>query len=134
MVESLDGANPLVSIVMPALNEAHYISRAVASIVPRSVHFPCEVIVVDGGSQDATCEIIKEMAATDPRIRLLKNKRRIQAAGVNLGARRAAPGARYLLRADCHAQYPEGFVEQCVRTLIAVRAASVVVPMWAEGN
>ena len=48
-----------ISIVMPALNEAHNI-RATLQRLPRTEHL--EVIVVDGGSQDATVAIAREYA------------------------------------------------------------------------
>jgi succinoglycan biosynthesis protein ExoA len=65
---------------------------------------------------------------------MLRNEKRIQAAAVNLGARHASPRARYLVRADCHAEYPEDFVERCVRSLVAAEVAAVVVPMRTEGS
>src|SRR5262245_48947790 len=119
---------------MPALNEAGYVSRAIASVLPRSDEIGCEVLIVDGGSEDGTCGIVQRIAASDPRIRLLRNAQRIQAAGVNLGARHADPRARFLVRADCHAEYPQGFVERCVQTLVSTQVAAVVVPMRTVGS
>jgi succinoglycan biosynthesis protein ExoA len=123
-----------VSIVMPALNEERYVAGAIASVLPQSADIDCEVLVADGGSTDATCAVVERIAASDPRVRLLRNERRIQAAGVNLGARNADPRATHLVRADCHAEYPPGFVEHCVRTLVATEAAAVVVPMRTRGT
>ena len=123
-----------VTIVMPALNEERYVARAIASILPRPAAIACELLVADGGSTDATRDIVERIAASDPRVRLLRNERRIQAAGVNLGARHADPRATHLVRADCHAEYPPGFVERCVRTLMETGAATVVVPMRTSGT
>lgn len=122
-----------VTIVMPALNEERYVARAIASVAPRSADLAWELLVADGGSTDATCNVVERMAASDPRIRLLRNAKRIQAAGVNLGARHADARATHLVRADCHAEYPPGFVERCVRTLGETGAAAVVVPMRTKG-
>lgn len=127
-------SKPFVSIVMPALDEERYISKAIASILPRSDDIDWEVLVADGGSRDATCAIVEQIAAAEPRVRLLRNEKRIQAAAVNLGARHADPRARCLVRADCHAEYPAGFVERCVRTLVAAGVAAVVVPMHTKGT
>jgi succinoglycan biosynthesis protein ExoA len=123
-----------VTIVMPALNEERYVARAIASVLPRSADLAWELLVADGGSTDATCEIVERMSASDPRIRLLRNEKRIQAAGVNLGARHADARATHLVRADCHAEYPPGFVERCVRTLVETGAGTVVVPMRTRGT
>jgi succinoglycan biosynthesis protein ExoA len=123
-----------VSIVMPALNEERYIAKAIESVRPRSDDIDWELLVADGGSEDGTCAIVERIAASDPRVRLLRNERRIQAAGVNLGARQADPRARCLVRADCHAEYPAEFVEHCVRTLASTGVAAVVVPMRTRGT
>ena len=123
-----------VSIVMPALDEERYIAGAIASIVPDASDLDYELLVLDGGSTDRTCAIVTELAAANPRIRLIHNEKRIQSAGVNLAARLADPRAAYLVRADCHMRYPAGFVERCVKDLSQRQIASVVVPMRTEGT
>jgi succinoglycan biosynthesis protein ExoA len=125
---------PFVSILMPALNEEAYISAALASIMPQRDEVHYEVLVIDGGSTDRTRAIVEEIAASNSRVRLVANEKRIQAAAVNLGARTADARARYLVRADCHLHYPEDFVERCVSTLADKNVASVVVPMHTEGT
>jgi succinoglycan biosynthesis protein ExoA len=125
---------PFVSIVMPALNEARYVADAIASIAPRSPELDYEVLVVDGGSTDRTRAIVEDIAAADPRVRLLHNEKKIQAAALNLGANLADPRADYLIRADCHVAYPEGFVARCIQRLAAGSADSVVVPMLTVGS
>ena len=119
---------------MPALNEERYVSAAIASIMPSPHELEFELLVIDGGSTDRTREIVQAAAASDSRVRLVSNEKRIQAAAVNLGARLADVRARYLVRADCHMSYPEGFVARCVRRLADLRVASVVVPMRAAGT
>lgn len=123
-----------VTIIMPALNEQAFIARAIASLLPCSSRIDCELIVVDGGSSDGTEAVVRDLSRADPRIRLVRNERRIQAAAVNLGARAARPQSEFLLRADCHALYPPNFVERCLEALLAHGAASVVVPMRADGE
>jgi succinoglycan biosynthesis protein ExoA len=124
----------LVTIVMPALNEERYIAAAIASIVPRSGEVDYELLVVDGGSTDCTRAIVEDMAVANPRIRLIRNEKCIQAAAVNLAAKLADPRSEYLVRADCHATYPDRFVERCVETLRAQQVASVTVAMHAAGR
>lgn len=125
--------NPLVAIVMPALNEEQHIASAISSILPSSSELQYELLVVDGGSCDRTREIVANMARTNARIKLLHNPKRIQSAAVNIAAHAAHPSARYLVRADCHARYPADFVERCIATLVAKDVASVVVPMQTVG-
>jgi succinoglycan biosynthesis protein ExoA len=124
---------PFVSIVMPALNEERHIRDAIASIVPRPGVLDYELLVLDGGSTDRTRAIVAELAAADPRIRLIPNERQLQSAGVNLAAQLADPRSAHLVRADCHMLYPDRFVERCVRDLSEKQVASVVVPMHTRG-
>lgn len=125
---------PFVSIAMPALNEERYIADAIRSIKPTTDAFDWEIIVLDGGSTDRTRAVVEGLAHREPRIHLVANERRIQAAAVNIAARRADPRAQYLVRADCHATYPQCFVETCVERLLEKRTASIVVPMIASGR
>lgn len=62
----------LVSIIMPAYNAAAYIRESIQSVQAQT--YPCwELIIVDDCSTDDTIKIIEEYAASDNRIRLLKN-------------------------------------------------------------
>ena len=61
---------PLVSIVVPARNEARNIERCVRSALAAS--YPrLEVIAVDDHSTDATGEILRRIAAGDARLRVV---------------------------------------------------------------
>lgn len=61
---------PLVSVILPARNEAHNIARCMSSIL--STTYPnLELIVVDDSSTDRTAEIARELAAGDRRARVI---------------------------------------------------------------
>ena len=61
---------PLVSVIVPARNEAHNIERCVRSIL-RSSWPNLEVIVVDDRSDDGTGTIVGAIAAEDARLRVI---------------------------------------------------------------
>lgn len=61
-----------VSVVMPAYNAEAYIEAAVRSVL-RQTWTDFELIVVDDVSQDATAEIVEQLAEEDSRIILLRN-------------------------------------------------------------
>ncbi len=64
---------PLVSVVIPARNEALNIERCVKSIL--STTYPrVEVIVVDDHSTDRTAAIVRELARGEERLRLVQNE------------------------------------------------------------
>lgn len=61
-------ALPLVSVVMPSLNQARFIEAAIDSVLGQD--YPnIELIVADGGSTDGTLRILKRRAALDKRLR-----------------------------------------------------------------
>lgn len=54
-----------LSIIIPTLNEAEYLKSTIESIRQNStLNQEHEIIVVDSGSDDATCEIAKEIGAS----------------------------------------------------------------------
>jgi hypothetical protein len=61
---------PLVSVIMPVFNGAAYLEWAVNSILDQSwTHL--ELIIVDDCSTDGSSELIRQLAACDPRIKAL---------------------------------------------------------------
>ncbi len=68
---------PGISVVVPALNEAASLAAAVERCrAAARRHFPDhEIIVIDDGSTDATGRIADELAAADPRIRVVHHDR-----------------------------------------------------------
>lgn len=60
---------PAISVLVPARNEELGIRGAVRSVL-RSTGVELEVIVLDDSSTDRTADIVRELAATDPRVRL----------------------------------------------------------------
>lgn len=68
-----DGAEtrgPLVSVVIPARNEAGSIERTVRGFLAQTWE-SLEIIVVDDRSSDATGSILRSIAAEDPRLRII---------------------------------------------------------------
>lgn len=123
-----------LTIAMPTLNEEKYIRHALSSIIRQVEGLPAEILVLDGGSTDATRQIVREMAQAHPCVRLVENPKRLQSAALNLAASLASPRSSILLRADAHAAYPEHFVSACLKALKTSEAVSVVVPMRAAGR
>lgn len=129
---------PFVSVVVPVLNEERYIGACLASLLAQGANWSdgsrFEILVMDGGSSDRTCEIVAALQATHTCIRLAHNPKRLQAAAMNMAARIASPLATVLVRADAHALYPDGYLATCVHALIETQVESVVVPMLTIGD
>jgi len=81
---------PMVSVVVPARNEASFIEENVRHILASD--YPAdrlEVIVVDGMSSDGTADIVRRLGQAEPRVRLVENPRRITPVAFNLGIQAA---------------------------------------------
>ena len=110
-------APPFVSVLIPALNEEVYIAKCLDSLLESGyARDRLEIVVADGGSTDATREILRAYHAREPRVRWIDNPLVHQAGGVNAAAAAASAAARYLIRVDAHALYPPGFLPQVVAT------------------
>lgn len=60
-----------VSVLLPARNEAHRIAPTVRSLLAQQRLEDLEIIVLDDGSQDGTAELVRGIAAGDPRLRVM---------------------------------------------------------------
>src|SRR5215813_11691481 len=113
-----------VTIAMPAYNEERYIEACIASV--QAQDYPAElieIVVADGRSTDRTREILATLAAVDPRIAVIDNPQRLQAAGLNQIAKRAQGDV--IVRMDVHCEYAPDYVRRCVETLEATGADNV---------
>lgn len=68
--------HPALSIVIPLFNEEENVPLLVAAIFAVLAPDPdfLELVLVDDGSQDQTAKIVRQLAATQPRIRFIQHK------------------------------------------------------------
>ena len=86
------GAGHSVAVILPVLHEAGILETALTEVLAQA---PDEIIVIDGGSRDATRDIVRH----HPRIRLLETERG-RAAQMNAGAAEAHADILLFLHAD----------------------------------
>jgi succinoglycan biosynthesis protein ExoA len=122
-----------VAIVVPVLNEERYIAGCLATLLRQAEAIDADVLVMDGGSIDATRQIVSGLQEQHKRLFWYDNPGRLQSAAVNLAAKIAAPDVTVLVRADAHAGYRPDFVATCVAALRSHDATAVVVPMRTVG-
>ena len=99
---------PLISVIVPALNEQSYIAQALGSVARQ--RYPLdrvECVVVDNGSRDATAAVVQEVArrwtagpGAMPRVQLTQEPRRGTARAKNRGAAVARGDVLVFLDAD----------------------------------
>jgi len=103
---------PSVAVIVPVLNEEKTIEALLAHLSSSQYK---ELIVVDGGSRDATCELVRVAIAKGSHVRLLQCATG-RACQMNAGARMAASDALLFLHADT--RLPEDAiltVQRCLR-------------------
>lgn len=123
-----------VLIVIPCLNERGHIEKLLADVRVDTTELDRLIVVADGGSTDGTADILAEITARDPSVKVMFNPKRIQSAGVNLAVRAFGEGRQWLVRLDAHAQYPAGYIGTLIAEGHRTGAASVVVAMTSHGT
>jgi glycosyltransferase involved in cell wall biosynthesis len=121
--EPVQGASerrpPRVSVGMPAYNAVRYIEESIQSILQQSLP-DLELIVQDNASTDRTVELCQEIAARDPRVRVIRNPVNL---GVNPNYRIVAQNARgeYFKWQSANDLLDRDFLAKCVAVLDARR-------------
>lgn len=87
----------LISVIIPTYNYGKYIEEAIQSVLHQD-YAPLEIVIVDDGSTDNTCEIVKPYLTDNVRYYYQENKG--NAAARNFGIRQARGTYIALLDAD----------------------------------
>lgn len=124
---------PTVTVIIPTLNESEHIDGTLESVASQT--YPSknvEVLVIDGGSADNTVALATSWSDRIPRLRVLHNPGRIQAAALNIGLEEA--GGEVIVRMDAHTTYAPDYVERSVVVLSETGADVVGGPMRPFGT
>ncbi len=114
-----------VSVLIPVLNEEAELEAAARAMLSQELDGMAEFIFIDGGSVDASPRILADLAAADPRIRVLANPAQRTPQALNIGLR-AARG-EFVARMDAHTIYPPRYLASGIARL---RRGDVV---WVSG-
>jgi glycosyltransferase involved in cell wall biosynthesis len=107
---------PLISIIVPMRNEAEMIASCVRSLLAQTISpSEYEITIVDGMSDDASADIVRELKPAAANLLLLKNPSRIMPAGMNLGLRNSS--SPIVVVAGAHTSYPPDYLEKCLKYL-----------------
>jgi rSAM/selenodomain-associated transferase 2 len=124
-----------ISIIIPVLNEAHYIGKLLEHLLANTLaENIAEILVVDGGSQDETQQIVqsfsnfadfenkeafnytnkkitKEKSTRSQTVITLLNSEKGRAKQMNIGAKSASGNILYFLHAD---SFPPRYFDQLI--------------------
>jgi glycosyltransferase involved in cell wall biosynthesis len=101
---------PLISVIIPVYNAARYVESALGSILQQSFG-DFELVAVDDGSTDRTKSVLDQIAARDPRVRIISRPNTGIVGALN-DALAAAQG-EFIARMDADdIALPDRFAEQ----------------------
>ena len=108
-----------LSVVMPCYNERKTIRDIVAQVL--SQPFDIELLIVDDGSKDGTRDILAELAAQYPQVRvLLQEKNQGKGAALRRGFQEAT--GDLVLVQDADLEYDPGDYHKLVEPIVAGKA------------
>jgi glycosyltransferase involved in cell wall biosynthesis len=108
--------NPLISIIIPTLNEEKLIGKTLSQFTPEfKNYFNAEVIISDGGSSDRTIEIARYF--TDKITSISQGEYQNISMGRNQGARIALGRYLYFFNADTLINEPYEFFSETLEVL-----------------
>ena len=94
---------PFVTVIVPVRNEERCLDATLRALLAQ--RYPpdrFEVLVIDGQSDDGTCDIVRRWQAQFEHVQLLSNPRRLSSAARNIGVSHAR--GDYLLVVDGHCE------------------------------
>ncbi len=110
---------PPISVLVPAYNEGKVIAATLRSVLSTNYGAPVEVVIVDDGSTDDTFEAAQAVAATDARVRVIRQANAGKAAALHTALLAAAHEIVIFIDAD---------------TRIEANAFAALVPPLADPN
>ena len=112
----------LLSVIIPVYNVEKYLAECLDSVCAQTLG-DIEIICIDDGSTDSSLEILKEVAAKDSRLRILRQQNRGAGAARNYGIREAK--GQYLFFADADDRLVPDLLEKA--TALAEKASADIV-------
>src|SRR5947207_2089694 len=117
MSEPIPRGRPMVSVILAVYNEGHMIEKCISSLLRQETpDFDLEILAVDGGSQDGTRKFLDEIAAADPRVRVLTNTMKKTPFAFNLGLKEAR--GEYVCIFGSHSIYRRNYIAECLKGLL----------------
>jgi glycosyltransferase involved in cell wall biosynthesis len=114
----------LLSVLMPLYNERRTLRAIVRRVLEIPLPGPLELIVVDDGSTDGSADLLRELAAADPRIRPVFHERNQGKAGAVRTAIRHMTGDVAIVQ-DADLEYDPVDIARVIQPILDGRADAV---------
>jgi glycosyltransferase involved in cell wall biosynthesis len=120
----VNNKHTLVTIIIPCFNEEKFISQVINNIIEQD--YPkekTEILIIDGGSNDKTLNIIDEYTKFHRYITVLNNPNKIVPHALNMGINNST--GDIILRMDAHCIYPKNYITELVKKIFELHADNV---------
>jgi peptidoglycan-N-acetylglucosamine deacetylase len=104
---------PTVAVIVPAYNEEKVIVKTIVSLLAADHPSDFEIVVVDDGSEDATCAKVCEAFGDEPRVRAFTKPNEGKAAALNFGV--AHTNAEIVIALDADTIFARDTITKLIR-------------------
>jgi cellulose synthase/poly-beta-1,6-N-acetylglucosamine synthase-like glycosyltransferase len=120
---------PLISVIIPAYNEAEVIKKTLLSLKNQKTKIPYEIIVCDNNSKDDTFKIAKKYAN-----KVIKEKKQGSRFARNTATFKHSKG-KYLVHTDADTIFPDNFIEEVYKIFKQKKYVGFICGNWKyDGN
>jgi cellulose synthase/poly-beta-1,6-N-acetylglucosamine synthase-like glycosyltransferase len=120
---------PIISVIIPAYNEAEVIKKTLLSLKNQKTKIPYEIIVCDNNSKDDTFKIAKKYAN-----KVIKEKKQGSRFARNTATFKHSKG-KYLVHTDADTIFPDNFIEEVYKIFKQKKYVGFTCGNWKyDGN
>ena len=113
----------ILSVICPVLNGEKYIIDNILTFFVNSKIQDKELLIIDGGSNDRTIEIVKDWCQKYSNIKLIHNPHKYVPYALNIGIKES--NGQFISRLDVHTVYPKNYFEKCIELSKTINADNI---------
>ena len=113
----------ILSVICPVLNGEKYITDNILTFFINSKPLDKELLIIDGGSDDRTTEIVRDWCQKYANIKLIQNPHKYVPHALNIGIKESK--GQFISRLDVHTVYPKNYFEKCIELSKSINADNI---------
>jgi succinoglycan biosynthesis protein ExoA len=113
----------ILSVICPVLNGEKYITSNILKFFTDSKFEDKELLIIDGGSNDRTIEIVKDWCQKYSNIKLIHNPHKYVPYALNIAIKES--NGQFISRLDVHTVYPKNYFEKCIELSKTINADNI---------
>jgi len=113
----------ILSVICPVFNGEKYITDNILTFFINSKIQEKELLIIDGGSNDRTIEIVTDWCQKYSNIKLIHNPHKYVPYALNIGIKES--NGKFISRLDVHTVYPKNYFEKCIELSKTINADNI---------